>query len=179
MRRDPFPEALEALFETDAGAPAQIAFDLANVEHADTLIAGPPLAEARGLDRMAGQAAQQGLKLGPDRERMLRAAANVVDLPGDGVNALEGQFVEIHQVVNVEHITHLLAIAINDNRATGLGGNHEMRRPALILDAELPWAIDRRLPKDHRGQAVDAVVIAHVLVASALGAAVGRVEIQG
>lgn len=109
---------------------------------------------------------------------MLRAAADVVDLPGNGVNTGERQFVEIDQVVNVEHIPHLLAIAIDDNRAAGLSGNHEMRRPALILHTELAWAIDRRLPKHHRGQAVDAVVIAHVLIAGALRTAIGRIEVQ-
>ncbi len=53
-----------------------------------------------------------------------------------------------------------------------------MRQPALVLDPELPFAVDRRLTENHRRQAVNARVIADVLVPGSLGAAVGGMEIQ-
>ena len=58
------------------------------------------------------------------------------------------------------------------------GGDAEPGDPALILDTELTCAVDARLAEDDGLQAVDAGVVADVLVAGPLGAAVGAVEVQ-
>src|SRR5690606_12364808 len=59
------------------------------------------------------------------------------------------------------------------------GADGEPRDPALVLDAELPRAVDAALPEDHRREPIDAVVVPDVLVRGALAASVRRVEVEG
>src|SRR5580658_4665 len=84
----------------------------------------------------------------------------------------------VEQVVYVEHVAHLLAVAIDAQRKSELTGDDEPRDPALILHPKLTRAVDARLPKDHRVEPVDAMVVAHVLIGRALGASVGRMKIE-
>ncbi len=78
----------------------------------------------------------------------------------------------------MQHIAHLMAIAINGDGAAFEDGVEKVRDPALIFVAELPRPGDAGHAEDDGGQIVDAGVVADVLVGGAFGAAVGRMEIE-
>ena len=82
------------------------------------------------------------------------------------------------QVLNIEHVAHLPAIAVNRDRPAFERGIEKMRNPALVLAAELARSGNARHPEDHRAQPVNARVITHVLVGRTLGATVRRMEVQ-
>ena len=82
------------------------------------------------------------------------------------------------QVLDEQQIAHLFAVAVNGERPAGSGGQHEVSHPALILGPELAWSIDARHTKNDRSQTVDAGVVVDVLIGGALGAAIGRVEVE-
>ena len=105
-------------------------------------------------------------------------AADVERLPGDGIAMFIRRFVSARQVVDVQHVAHLLAVAVDRDRLAQHRGDGEPGDPALVLDAELARAVDAGLAEGDRAQAVDAGVVGHVLVGGALRAAVGRVEVQ-
>src|SRR5437764_5797312 len=50
--------------------------------------------------------------------------------------------------------------------------------PALILVAELPWAVDAAHAHDRGTETKDSRIVARILVGSALGAAIRAVKIQ-
>ena len=109
---------------------------------------------------------------------MRRPAANVVHLPGCHVNVSQPCIVDVQQVVNEQHVTYLLAIAIDGDGLTGDGGDDKPSHPSLILDAHLSRAVDATLAKNHRWQAVDAGVVARILVSGSLRTPVGRKEVE-
>src|SRR5260370_40169185 len=53
-----------------------------------------------------------------------------------------------------------------------------MSQPTLVFVAELPWTVNTGHPEDNRGQAVDAVVVSHVLVGRSLRTSVWRIEVE-
>ena len=108
----------------------------------------------------------------------MRTAADVENLACDFVAPRHRRVVSVQQVVNKKHIAHLLAVAVNGDGAPRHRRNHKPRHPALIFNAELAQAVNATLAENHRWDAVNAGVIAHILVARALGAAVGRMKVQ-
>src|SRR4029079_15281866 len=66
----------------------------------------------------------------------------------------------IDQVVDMEDIAYLEAIAAYGNGASLQHGVKEMRNPTLVLIAELPRTGDAGHPEDNRIQIVDARIIA-------------------
>jgi hypothetical protein len=83
-----------------------------------------------------------------------------------------------YQVINVENVPHLLTVAGDSDGAALDYRDDEVSEPALILDAELPGAIDAGHTKYYRPQTVDASVVSDILIRCPLGAAVGRVKVQ-
>ena len=43
---------------------------------------------------------------------------------------------------DVQHVTHLLAVAVDHDWLAAQRADQEMRDPALILGAELAWTVD-------------------------------------
>ncbi len=117
-------------------------------------------------------------KLGPDAHRIVWPAADVVDLTCCNVNTAHKRGVGVQQIVDKEHIAHLLAVAVDANGASLDGGNDKPGHPTLILDPKLSVAIDAALTHDDGAQTIDPMIVAHILVAGALGATIGRMEIE-
>ena len=80
-------------------------------------------------------------------ERVGRAAADVERLAADRIDPLQRARSSVDQVADPEHVANLLAVAVDRQRLTGQGCDAEPGDPALVLDAELPCAIDARLAK--------------------------------
>ena len=90
----------------------------------------------------------------------------------------DGGLVGTREVVDVQHVARLLAVAVEGDRLAEHGGDGEPGDPALVLDAELAGAVDAGLPEADGVQAVYPAVVDDVLIGDALGAAVGRVEVE-
>src|SRR5439155_19062825 len=114
----------------------------------------------------------------PDRHRVRWSTTDVVDLALRRFDALGGQLISAHEIFDVQHVAHLLAVAVDRDWLARYGGDDEPSHPALVLDAHLPWPVDTRLTEDDGPQAVDSVVVADVLVRGAFRATVGRVKVE-
>ena len=167
-----------ALFDADRRPPAEVALGPRGVAEEDFLIAGTPVSEGGHGHSFAQDLGQDGLELAPDGDRVLRPAAHVVDVAGGLIDVLGRQLVAANEVVDVEKVAHLLAVAVDAQLLAEHGGDHEPGDPALVFDAHLAGAVDAALPEDHGAQAVDAVVVAHVLVGGAFGATIGGMEVE-
>ena len=77
-----------------------------------------------------------------------------------------------HEVVDIQQVAHLLAVAIDCERLAGRDRQHEVGDPALVFIAELARSINARHAKHDGAQLVDACVIVHVLVGGALRATI-------
>ena len=109
---------------------------------------------------------------------MGRAAADVEGLLRHLVGSADRRLVGAKQIVDVQDVAHLLAVAEDGDVAPEDRGDDEPGNPALILHAELARPVDARLPERRRGDAVDPGEVEGVLVGGALGAAVGREEVE-
>ena len=108
----------------------------------------------------------------------MHAAAEVVDLAAGACALASRGHHGVDQIVHMEHVAHLEAVAVD---VIGLAGEHgveEVRDPALVFVAELPRTGDAGHAEDDGGQIVDAGIVADVLVGRTLGAAIGRVEVE-
>ena len=121
---------------------------------------------------------QQGAKFSPDGEAVGGATPNVKRLPRERVGLLNGHLIQAHQIMHMEQVAHLFAIAINSDGTAEHGGDDEMRHPALVFHPKLARAIDARLAQNDGFEAVNTAVIEHILVARPFGTAVGRVKIE-
>src|SRR5690606_14867633 len=124
----------------------------------DALVAGAPVAVG-WVQRAPGEFFQQGAGLGPDGEGAGGAAADVVDLPGSAVDVAGGGLEGARQVVHIQNVAHLLAVAVDGEGLARRGADGQEGDPALVFDAELAGAIDGALAEDDGGQPVDAVIV--------------------
>src|SRR5581483_11379189 len=82
------------------------------------------------------------------------------------------------QIVDVENVSYLFAVAINNHGTPRDGAAAKPGEPSLILHPELPRPINAGVAKNQRSHAVNACVIEHIVVACALGTAIRRVRIE-
>ena len=175
-QRERFDQASNALFDSDARTPPELALGLSDIGNEDPLVADTPEVVAH-RDGTAGVPFEHRTELLPHAQRVRGTPADVVDLSLDSVDAIHGGFVDIQQVVDEQQVAHLLAVAKNGDGAANGRRDGKEGQPALVFHAELARPVDGRLAEDDGGQVVDAGVVAHILVARALAATVGRMEV--
>src|SRR5690606_20051252 len=169
-------ELSNALGDTDLRLPAEHALELAHVTDVDALIAGPPVVVTQ-WDLASHTLLEQSDEI-DERQELARSAADGECLALDLVGRRDRRLVGPHEIVHVEHVAHLLAVAVDGNRAAQARGDREPGDPTLILNAELPRAIDARLAERRRGDPIDPREIERVLVRGPLRAAIRREEVQ-
>jgi hypothetical protein len=108
----PAIEAVDAFPYADPRFPIQLLGRLADVGDIEPLIAGPPLSPNDG-DGMTGHLFEQRAKFLPDGELILCASSYIVDLSGGLINARGGCVVGVQQILYIEQVTDLLAVAVD------------------------------------------------------------------
>src|SRR6267378_5399772 len=175
-RFGPLDQVKQTLVERHTGRPAQIIFRFCDVADVIRLVSLAPVRE-RELRLAVGQLAD----LLDDLEQVslvLRAAADVVDLPARLIYLVDHDRVQGAKVSRVEKVPHLRAVAVDRERTVVEDRMDEMGYPALVLGSVLVGAVDAALPQDDGIHAKAAGVVANVLVGSALAAAVRAVEVD-
>lgn len=107
------------------------------------------------------------------------AAADVEGVARRVVDAGERRPVDRHHVAHVQDVAHLPSVAVERDRLAGERPDQEVGDPALVLVAHLARTVDAAHPHHRRRDAEAAGVVEDVLVRRSLGAAVGRVEVEG
>ncbi len=116
------------------------------------------------------------------REAALAAAADVDGAPVPGVGIEQLALDQVDQVLDVEQVAHLLALAAEADvaeRVAEVVGEHPVREDALVDLAHLPRPGDDAAAVDHRGHAEAGPVLLDQQLGGELGGAVegaGAVE---
>src|SRR5262249_51579915 len=139
--RDPSCETANSGLLLDEWFPSEQFAGLPNIADVARLIAGPPIFEADGK-RLISKGSQETAALAPHRERMEATSADVEDFAADAVNLFDRETERAHKIVDKEHVAHLLAVAINRDRAAGKRRDNEMGHPSLVLSAKLTRPIN-------------------------------------
>lgn len=138
-----------------------------DVRNVDPLVARPPIGKSI-LDGMAEFLLEQVNDF-QERYGLFRSTAHVEDGRREMRLHLHATEVQVHEVVNVEHIPDLFAVSVDSNESPQNRADSEPRHPALVLHPHLPRAIDTGLAKDDRLQPVDPAIVEHILVGSSRG----------
>src|SRR5438094_43722 len=85
----------------------------------------------------------------------------------------------VHEIIDVQHVAHLEAVAVDVDPLARERTPDEMRDPALVFRSHLTRSINAAHAENDRGQTVAACVVDHVLVGHAFGTAVGAAEVEG
>ena len=72
-------------------------------------------------------------------------AADVEGLLRRLVREADGRLVGAQQIIDVQHVAHLLAVAVDGDGPAEHRGDREPGDPALVLHAELARPVDARL----------------------------------
>src|SRR5262245_30879500 len=96
----------------DLRLPAEMPEHLANVADVTALVARTPVA-VRNVQWFLEEGRDDRGKLAPHGERIGWSTADVVDLAGRHVDALDRHLHRPHQVFDVQNVAHLLAIAVD------------------------------------------------------------------
>src|SRR5579884_2136330 len=91
---------------------------------------------------------------------------------------LTDRFKSTHQVIDAQHVSYLLSIAVDNERDPLQRRVEEVCHPSLVFIAKLAGSRDTRHTEHHRGNVINPCVIVHVLIGGALRAAVWRMKIQ-
>src|SRR6185437_7707099 len=111
-------------------------------------------------------------------KRVLDATPHVVSFPARNLNSVQRGRIRGDQVMDVENVSHLLAVTVNSYGPPRRGTDAKPCEPALILHPELPWPINAGLAKHQGSHAVNPRIIEHILVAGALGTSVRRIRVE-
>ena len=141
--------------------------------HGMTCIAGTHRLKAWLSKLTAVGVSQQVAKFRPNGDCIRCSSTDIVDLSGSGVDVVDNHRQSVYEIVYVQEISDLLAVAINGECLAQRGRDRKPGNPALVLNAKLPLAINTRLTEDHCLQPINACIIAHILVGGAFGTPVG------
>src|SRR3954451_4387251 len=173
---EPVVKVAHALPRVYTRAPPGGRGELREVRDVVALVAGAPVL-VEDLGPAAMERADQVDQL-EERDGVARAAPHVERLAGDRADVLLGEQEGLHQVLHVQDVAHLHAVAVEGERPAVQGADKEVGDPPLVLGAELVGPVDAAHAEDRRAQAVTARVVEHVLVRRPLRAAVGAVEVE-
>src|SRR5947209_7168675 len=148
----------------------------ARVADVITLVAGAPVSEIDfyGPAEPRLDEAQNAF----ETDGIRRSAAEIESAAGDAPDFAPAGEIGFDGVGDVQHIAHLTPVAVNRDRLPAKRAVDKMRDPALILRAHLMRAIDAAHAQHRRQQIEASGIIQNVLIRGALGAAVGRVEVE-
>src|SRR6266404_7446453 len=173
----PLPQPTDSRSLVHFRRPAEISTNIPDVAHVTRLIAGPPVAVTHS-DCFPVQLGQKLPELFPHGQCVRRPPADVVDLPGCDADLVHGTPQGSHEILHEQDVPHLLPVSIDCDRRPGPSRYDEVRKPALVLVPELPRAIDAAHAKHDGAKAIDARVVAHVLICRSLRASIRRVKVE-
>src|SRR4051794_35613812 len=87
-------------------------------------------------------------------DRVPRSATDVESLTGEPVGVVHRRQHRIDEVLDVQDVPNLLAVAIDRKRMLLRGTDEKVRYPALVFGAELMRTVDTTHPKDDVRQIV-------------------------
>src|SRR5512138_2218185 len=128
----PLEQYLDPLFHVDLWLPAELALSLVEIGIEHALITRTPVG-ALHRDWLAQQLLQQRAELSPNRQDVARPAADVIDLSSGAIDLLHGKVIGARQVLDVQDIAHLLAIAIDGDVPPRHSRNGHPCQPALVF----------------------------------------------
>src|SRR5262249_27390978 len=175
--RNPFSETADPGLLVDERFPSEEFARLPNVADVARLIAGPPIVEGDGK-RFLSEGGQETSELPPHRERVEATSADIEDFAGHAVDLFDRETQGAHKIVDKEHIPHLLAVAVNRDRAASKRRDDEMGHPSLVLGAKLTRPINAAHAEDNGRQPVYASIVPDILVGRPLRAAIGGMEVK-
>jgi len=167
----------QAILQPHAGPPTDRCREGAGVRYIPGLIAGPPRAEPH-LWTTATHSADE-IDEFQQAHRILRPAAQVECAAADRVDVGECSEPGRDCVIDVQGVADLQAVAKNRDRAAPDGLQHEVGNPTLIFRSELAGSVDAAHPQRGGAQAIDACIVADIVVGGSLGAAVRTIEVEG
>src|SRR5205085_5858920 len=130
----PFDQRADARLDIDHGRPTEQRLRPADIGYVDALVARPPVC-ARHPQRRAQLMVEQRCEF--EQGQGMRRPATDVESQSTRVRApLDHRFVDTNEVIDVQQVAHLLAVAIECDRMAKHGGDGEPRDPALVFDAE-------------------------------------------
>ena len=89
-----------------------------------------------------------------------------------------GQQERLDQIVHVEQIANLPAVAIDGDRQVLLCSNEEVRDPTLIFGAVLMRPINTAHAENRRVDPIAACIVQNILIGGALRAAIRTMEAE-
>src|SRR5438067_395823 len=177
IRRSPFPKSASARFLIDQRTPTQEVAGLSNIADVARLIARPPAVKFH-RNFTPGKFLHEFPELRPNRDGVRRSAADIKYFPCRPVDSLGCQAERPHKIIHEQHVSDLLAIAVDRDRSSGQHRDYEVRQPTLILGPKLARAINAAHPEDDGWQVINSSIVPHVLIRRSFRAAVGRMKIE-